>query len=445
MPGKVFMGEKPSEAGYWGFVRSRKDYEGERENVIKELELLINNMKEEGYDIELLPLMEVASERYSEVYKHYEDISKADVNIIFPFSFQRDVLEVVVAFSKFVIIFDKFSPIYAGTLFAPPFVNEYKELGFRNIFIVEGDWKRLRRILRAIYALTKIRGARVVVVGPINNSFGGLKAFKRSMELFNFKPIFYTYDEFVKIFNDLWTDEEAKKKAEKIVEEFVKNSRGVKEPTKEKLLRAAIYHMALEKLVEENDVDWITVNCLSELIGRTGATPCLSFSILNDKGVVATCEADPTMMAMHYILTRLANKPAVFIDPTVNEEKGTLILAHCTSPTRVLGYNKPRVPYEVRTHHESNTSATPKPFYPKGVVTIVGLDFNLEKMLIVRGEAVGSPDLRICRAQIEVKVKDANKVLENWQGFHWVYVYGDYVEDLEILARIIGIQTITIT
>ena len=31
------------------------------------------------------------------------------------------------------------------------------------------------------------------------------------MELFNFKPIFYTYDEFVKIFNDLWTDEEAKK------------------------------------------------------------------------------------------------------------------------------------------------------------------------------------------------------------------------------------------
>ena len=35
-------------------------------------------------------------------------------------------------------------------------------------------------------------------------------------------------------------------------------------------------------------------------------------------------------------------------------------------------------------------------------------------------------------------------VLENWQGFHWVYVYGDYVEELKILARIIRVTPIVI-
>lgn len=444
-PHGAMLGEEPAEAGYWGFVRCRGDYEAEKERVVGELKDLVSAMRGEGYDVELLPPLEVPGENHGEVYKASRELREADVNVVLPFGFPRPALEVVVALSKFTVVFDKFEPIYAGTLFAPPFVKEYRDAGFRGLLIVEGDWGRLKRVLRAIYALTKIRGAKLVVVGPVNSAFGGLKAFKRSLELFGFEPVFYTYDEFVELFNELWGDEEARRRAKEVVDEFVGEATAVKEPTEEKLMRAAVYHLALERLVEESGADWVTVNCLSELIQRTGATPCLSFALLNDRGVVATCEADPAMMAMHYLLTRLANKPAVFVDPTVNEAEGTLILAHCTSPTRVLGYGKPAVPYEVRTHHESNTGATPKPLYPKGVVTIAGLDFSLEKMLIVRGEVVGSPDLRVCRAQVEVRVSDAHRVLESWQGFHWVYVYGDYVEDLRILADLVGLQAIVVT
>lgn len=445
-PNPVFLREKPTEKGYWGFVRSKKDYEDEKNKVIRELESLINDLRREGYDIDLLPNFEFLcyEKEYAKVYKKSKELLEADLNIILPFGFYKPVIETIISFSKNVIIFDKFEPIYSGTLFAPPLIKEYEQYGFRNIFIVEGDWEKLKKIIRVIYALSKIKKSRIVIVGPPNSEFGGMKAFKKNLEIFGFTPIFYTYDEFVELFNKLWNDKSIIKKAKKIVEEVVREAKRVVEPTEEKLLRATVYYLALKELIKENKADWVTVNCLSELIGRTQATPCLAFSLLNDEGIVATCEADPTMFTLHYLLTKIATKPSIFVDPTVNEKENVLILAHCTSPLKVLGYDKPKVPYEVRTHHESNEGATVKPEYPKGVVTIVGFNFNISRMLIVKGEVIGSPYLRICRAQVKVKVSNAHKVLENWQGFHWVYVYGDYVEELRILAKIIGVKPIVI-
>ena len=445
MPEPPFMGEEESKQGYWGFVRSRRDYDEESSRVLGELRGVLQGLRGEGYEVSLLPLVELPPDaRYGEAYKLFEELSAAELNVIFPFGFPRASLEVALAASKYAVIFDKYQPIYSGTLFAPPLVKHYREYGFRGVMMVEGDWEELKRVIRVVYSLYRIRRAKLVVVGPVNSAFGGLRTFKRSLDLFGFKPIFYTYDEFVNLFNRLWRDEGARREAEELVEKLVSHANRVVEPTREELMRAAVYHLALRKLVDENGADWVTVNCLSELISRTGATPCLSFSLLNDEGIVATCEADPAMMALHYILTRLAARPAVFADPAVNVAGGTLVLAHCTSPTRVLGYRMPGTPYEVRTHHESGTGATVKPEYPEGVVTIAGLSFDLKRMLVVRGRAVGSPDLRICRAQLEVEVPNAREVLRKWQGFHWVYVYGDYTRELEMLAELKGISPIVV-
>ena len=154
------------------------------------------------------------------------------------------------------------------------------------------------------------------------------------------------------------------------------------------------------------------MNCLSELVKKTKTTPCLAFSKLNDDEMVATCEADPTAMVLHYLMRHISGKPAFFNDPKVNEKDGTLILAHCTSPTRLLGSNAPALPYQVRTHHESNYGATPKVFFKEGEVTIAGLSFEMNEMLIVKGMVVGNPDLRICRSQVEVKVANLSGILK---------------------------------
>ncbi len=96
------------------------------------------------------------------------------------------------------------------------------------------------------------------------------------------------------------------------------------------------------------------------------------------------------------------------------------------------------------THHESNTAVAPKVLYKPETVTIAGFSYDLNKLLVIKGEAKGATLLRICRDQIEVKIADAYKALREWQGFHWVAAYGDYTSELEILAKVKGIQLIKV-
>jgi len=446
-PPKQYLSEKESEKGYWGFVRCKKDYEEEKENINKEFKNLVGSIKKEGIEANLLPAIEV--ENISDLLKKEKEIKKSDVNIVLTISWGGwyscgDLIHGIVALSDYVIFYDSFKEnIYAGTLFNPPAYKLLEKNGLsEKVFLVEGDKEKIKIILRAIYSLKKISSSNLVCVGPMNPLFGGWFSFKKGTETFGYKTVFYTYDEFVEDFNNFMKDKDKCKEAKRVIEEFISNSEGVIEPTEEKLLRAGIYYLVLKKYVEENESDWITVNCWGKLIEKTESTPCFAFSKFNDDGIVATCEADPTAMITHYLMRHISGKPAFFNDPTVNEKDGTLILAHCTSPTKLLGFSKPPFSYQVRTHHESNYGATPKLIFKEGNVTVTGLSFDMDKMLILKGEVIGSPDLRICRSQVEVKVNNPSEILEDWQGFHWVLVYGDYTEEMEIICKIKKIKGI---
>jgi len=437
-PTQHWLGEREVEDGYWGFVRCKKNYEEEKKTISDQFEKVFKDLRKEGMEIEILPEVEI---REIEIDK-YEVLKESDVNIYLPF--QMSGWDLVVSSSKYLISFDKFKPnIYSGTLFFffcyQKLKRLYPSLG-RRIFLVEEDWEKLKSILRSIYSLTKISLSNLVCVGPINSTFGGWSTLRKGIGMFGYKVKFYTYDKFVKDFNKFYQSEEKQEEAKKVVKNFTSKATKLVEPNEEKLLRAAIYSLVLKKYIEENNSDWITVNCLSELISKTKATPCMAFSIFNDSGIVATCEADPAEMCLHYLMRYISEKPAFFQDPTVNEKDGTLILAHCTSPTKFLGFERPNFSYQIRTHHESNYGATPKPTFEQGEVTIAGFSFDLSNMLIIKGRVIGTPDLRICRSQVEVKVNNAPEILENWQGFHWVLVYGDYVKELEIICKIKGIN-----
>lgn len=63
-------------------------------------------------------------------------------------------------------------------------------------------------------------------------------------------------------------------------------------------------------------------------------------------------------------------------------------------------------------------------------------------MLISTGTIIGNPDLdRACRTKVEVLVEDAKKLLRTFSGgLHRVLAYGDHVEQIESLCRLLGIE-----
>jgi len=168
----------------------------------------------------------------------------------------------------------------------------------------------------------------------------------------------------------------------------------------------------------------------------------MSHSIMNDQGLVATCEADPRAMIIHHLMRWIANKPVGFYDPTVNVGEDKLMLAHCTLPTKIKGYDQLPLKYVPTTHHESNTWVAPKVLYESGVVTIAGFSHDSGKMISIRADATGPDFLKVCRDQIEAGVRNAKAALEGWQGFHSVMAYGDHAKDLELLANLTEMQLI---
>ncbi len=463
-PSAEFMGEKPTGVGYWGFVRSRSDYEGELRAIGSDLNNIVNDLSREGYLISLEPILEFSS--MDDFMNHTDELRGTHLAIllpVFPIALyqypERSILTALLSIVDYVAVYDRFSEhIYSGTLFAPPLYQNLASIRpdlARRIVLAEGDLNLVKSTMRVVYALEKLKNTTVVMVGEPNYDFGGWATLAKGASVFGFKVKHITYSKFVSDFEAKLKDANAVKEAGRIADDYVAKGRAeasirvkyeLPEPDEDRRIRAGAYYLTLMDYLREADSDWVTVNCLSvNTLGRVKATPCMAFSIMNDSGLVGTCEADPTAMIAHYLMRWIANKPVAFYDPTVNIGEGKLILAHCTSPTRMLGYGREGFRYIATTHHESNTSVAPKVLYEPGTVTIVGLSHDLSRILVIRGEATGPTFLRICRDQVEVKVNEAKAALDNWQGFHWVMAYGDYVNEVELLAKLTGIQMIKVT
>ncbi|WP_291765929.1 hypothetical protein, partial [Caldivirga sp. UBA161] len=438
-PSVEFLGEEPAKVGYWGFVRSRGDYEGELKAIGSDLNNIVNDLVKEGYSISLEPILELSS--MDEFMNHADELRGVHLAIllpIFPIALyqypERSILTALLSIVDYAAVYDKFSEhFYSGTLFAPPLYQNLASIRpdlARRIVLAEGDLNLVKSTMRVAYALERLKNTTVVMVGEPNYDFGGWATLAKATSMFGFRVKHITYSRFVNDFEAKLKDPEAVKEAGRIANDYVAKGKAeanirvkyeLPEPDEDRRIKAGAYYLTLMGYLKEADSDWATVNCLSvNTLGRVGATPCMAFSIMNDSGLVGTCEADPTAMITHYLLRWIANKPTAFYDPTVNIGEGKLILAHCTSPTRMLGYGVEGFRYIATTHHESNTSVAPKVLYEAGVVTIAGLSHDLSKLLIIRGEATGPTFLRICRNQVEVKVNEAKAALENWQGFHWV-------------------------
>ncbi|MGC8601787.1 MAG: hypothetical protein ACP5LS_05155 [Thermoprotei archaeon] len=463
-PGEDFLKEEKTDTGYWGFVRSKKDYEQEVKSVTDELGEVFRELSNSGYSIEVKPSVELTS--MWDLERKADDLRGTHVAVVLPLGgvglYQdpdRSVMSGLLSLVDYVIVYDKFGEhIYSGTLFAPPLYQNLSSKSAdlaRRVLLAEGDLGLITSSLRAMYAVEKIRESTVVMVGDPNYAFGGWTTLAEGISKFGFKVKHVTYDQFFKDFQAKLDDESSKREAKEVADKYVANGKAsqefrekheLPEPDEERKLRAGIYYLTLRDYLKEADSDWITVNCLdANSLPKVKATPCMSHSIMNDEGIVAPCEADPTAMVIHYLMRWIANRPTAFYDPTVDLGRGELVLAHCTSPTKLEGFDKPPFEYVATTHHESNTAVAPKVLYAPGKVTVAGFSYDLSKLLVIRGEAKGPTFLRICRDQIEVKVGDAYKALSQWQGFHWVMAYGDYSRELEVLAKLKGIQLIEVS
>ncbi|KPK50839.1 MAG: hypothetical protein AMK72_01230 [Planctomycetes bacterium SM23_25] len=226
--------------------------------------------------------------------------------------------------------------------------------------------------------------------------------------------------------------------ARAIADFYAKNARKIVEPTKAEIVEAAKQYAVLRRLMAAHDCQGISLHgCL------IAKPPCLAASKLRDEGIVATCEGVLYGAVGELLTFLLFNRPTFIQDPSPNTINNTLIGAHCTSPIRLEGIDKPyRAPYQVRDYH-SRQGVSMQVLWPEGKkVTILQLGWPRKTMWVGTGRVVSNiaqPPSGCCRTAVEITV-DSCEDTRDVKGFHQLFILGDLERPLRQFAKLAGIK-----
>lgn len=209
--------------------------------------------------------------------------------------------------------------------------------------------------------------------------------------------------------------------------------------------RAAKMYLSLKRIVSENWLDAINVKCHYELSQVYAFTACVPLSLLADE-VICTCEGDVMASVSQMMLAYLSGLPTVYGDiHQVLEDR----LSYACCGFNPLGMSDPAQRC-VNRWASDFVGITNSSTYLKGQkVTLARLAAKGDsyKIHITTGttapwsplQEVNSP----AHAGTDVLLDDSGRwFAENICSNHYAMAYGDYREELELMAQILGIRVV---
>ena len=308
-------------------------------------------------------------------------------------------------------------------------------LGSKMDCILTSDYKQLATAIRPFRAIHHLKEARILnlttasftdYANNIRSKFGTeIKQIdlKRMIEVYNGVDDNAAMDE---------------------TNRWIKEAAQIVEPAKEDIFKSCKLALAFEKLMDEEDATVMTADCYGTMFGplcRSIAFPCLGFTRLNNMGLGGICESDLPSAITHIIFQGLTGKPGFISDPTVDESKNSIILAHCLGTTKMDGPDNPAASYKLRTIMERQEGVVPQVEMRIGQKVTQAILKGTDYLPYFTGEIIETPvslkDNRGCRTKITVKVDgDVTKLWKNWtSGLHRQTCYGDITKELGYFCR----------
>jgi L-fucose isomerase-like protein len=183
------------------------------------------------------------------------------------------------------------------------------------------------------------------------------------------------------------------------------------------------------------------------------AKGCLTYSKLNDLGLVGACEGDMDSTLTMLIFQYAFGVPGFISDPVFDTESNALIHFHCTCATKMAGPNSKRLPFTIRTQSDSERGVSLDVEMPIGQAVTCAKFIDLNKMLISTGEIFKvTHDELGCRTQFWTRVKDAHSMFHNWGAgvleggvmtlLHRAVFFGDHMRDIKNLGILMGFDVV---
>jgi L-arabinose isomerase len=210
-------------------------------------------------------------------------------------------------------------------------------------------------------------------------------------------------------------------------------------------IRGAKAYVALKNLVQQYRLDAIALEDWNDFIGL----PNLAFSLLNEEGVPAGCEADVHSTLTLYLLALLTGRPAFHGELLgILEQEDALIIAHYGAGAPSLATSKQDIRLEPDRSPLGQGVSVVFQFKP-GPVTIASLTGRrgTYRMLVAPGESIRAREVFHGGIVANVRFRvNHREVLRKARGMshHWMVAAGDVSKELSEFCEIAGIKAVVI-
>ncbi|HOM15848.1 MAG TPA: hypothetical protein PLQ00_00885 [Thermoguttaceae bacterium] len=304
-----------------------------------------------------------------------------------------------------------------------------------GIYVVSSlDWSAVEDGLRMIRAKRMFEETRVLWIR-------GKERNESVLERLGTKVRAIPRDTFNQEFDKQPVTEEIKELAAQLRKQAAK----IVEPNEQDTLNCMRAYVTAKRLLARENAHALSMDCLGMVEAKLVPTPpCAGWTLLQDQGITAGCEAD-MWGAMSLMLTSyLLDRPGYMNDPVPETVHNTLIAAHCTSGSRIDGFDKPPAPYILRNHSESALGVAMQVLWPEGQpVTLVRFT-GPNDLIVDTGKVVGNvqtPPAGGCRTSVEIAM-DAVEDCRDVQGFHQVVTLGNHFRVLRGFCELYGIKLV---
>ena len=324
---------------------------------------------------------------------------------------------------------------------------QWRKAGKKVVLLPTSDWSELDQIVKLMRVAPHLRQTRIIVVrGPLGTA--AACSAEQVKERLGVELIPISVEQTLeahKAIDIKAAEAEAKRywisKAKKIVE-----------PSTDEIINSARFYLATKELMIKERARAITSsNCM----GRP-AKGCLTYSKLNDLGLVGACEGDMDSTLTMLIFSYAFGIPGFISDPVFDTASNALIHFHCTSATKMDGPAGKRLPFTIRTQSDSERGVSLEVENRIGQMVTCAKFVNLDTMLISTGKIFKvTHDELGCRTQFWTKVNDADKMFHNWGAgiikggkgaimtlLHRDVFYGDHMQDIKNLGVLMGFNIV---
>ncbi len=235
--------------------------------------------------------------------------------------------------------------------------------------------------------------------------------------------------------------------------DYIKRARRQTGASRQDVINGVRSYYVAGKILEKEQADAITMDCLGALGRIPVSLPCIAWSRMNDDRIPAACEADLGAVASHIMTQYLFDRPGFQQDPVADTSDDSIIGAHCSCPTRLNGFGSRPAAFDLM-HHHGNRDAVPRPLWKigqratsidllPGKVKVVGGKSKVEEasqVLISVGTVVDNMDVPPsggCVVSVKMKF-DGNQEVLSFPGFHQLFLYGEYGHQMKDFCQLCG-------